>query len=717
MAALANPGTLTVPHFVAQQVVSEGRKHRDSTLATNDLAGAIAQVQTRTQIFGASTLTVSLVDPEWEVQTSGLFDLDAEGLLAPIDVNFPEGSDTWWRLCTTSGTTDLSAANFTLTFEDRIVAYLREHWGPKAARPGTTTRAQFIAQLVREVHAGGGIRFVCPSIGRLQPIDTSHDTQANANGSVGTVVLTKGQHRKLFAKANKRRGIGRAAAVTIKGAQATAPQIAVANELIDEADKLKAGSLATTAMLCAAIAESTMGADARTFGGPYQGVLQGQPSQVDVHSPTAMAEAFQKGIKGFQGGGGMKLARILTDPGEIATKVEASGQPAHFYGQWAGEAAALLDAYGGLASGSQGGANVPISDVSQLARGTTSDPDEDSWDCITRLAQEVSWELFTDANTLYYMDGPDLAAQEPAAYIDRAERTCRDRDGTVTDDVISSLQYTVDNTAFVYTPQTRRVRGKVRRGRRVAKPQTPTQITLSMLCEPDAYRAGELFVVRNAGSADGRWIVTDATRNWLGEEATMFMLGPPTEPKPEPQGRASTANGQKSTPKGSPPSDVVSLGPDARVANSPLSGKFHLIGIPFEGTHGKAFNVAGGSDNWESENAVDLRVRYGTPVLAVDDGTIGPEIGSLGTGGRFAGLRLHLVTANNEWYYAHLSRLDALIKPGYRVKAGNVLGWSGAANGVDHLHLACNAGNPMSLLGLKLSDLPSIGMTPPPVPK
>jgi hypothetical protein len=113
-----------------------------------------------------------------------------------------------------------------------------------------------------------------------------------------------------------------------------------------------------------------------------------------------------------------------------------------------------------------------------------------------------------------------------------------------------------------------------------------------------------------------------------------------------------------------------------------------VIGEPYQGTHAKAFNQSGGSDNWESENAVDIAVPVGTPIYATQSGTIGPQFGSLGEGGRFAGLRLHLNGATWSAYYAHLSRFAAGIRPGVTVQAGELLGYSGSANGVAHLHYA-----------------------------
>lgn len=120
-----------------------------------------------------------------------------------------------------------------------------------------------------------------------------------------------------------------------------------------------------------------------------------------------------------------------------------------------------------------------------------------------------------------------------------------------------------------------------------------------------------------------------------------------------------------------------------------------VIGGPYQGTHAKAFNEAGGSDNWESENAYDIAVPVGTPIFAVRDGVIGPQFGSLGSGGRFAGLRLHLVAGGGlEYYYAHLSRFAHGIEPGTHVHVGEIIGYSGEANGVAHLHIAVNHGKP-----------------------
>lgn len=121
-----------------------------------------------------------------------------------------------------------------------------------------------------------------------------------------------------------------------------------------------------------------------------------------------------------------------------------------------------------------------------------------------------------------------------------------------------------------------------------------------------------------------------------------------------------------------------------------------LIGWPYQGSHSRAVNCPAPSCNWESMNAIDVPVLWHSPIYACADGQIGLEWGTLGaTTGRFEGKRLHLISATNEFYYAHLDVLYAQRLA--RVKAGDVLGLSGKANGVMHLHFASHWGNPQTL--------------------
>jgi murein DD-endopeptidase MepM/ murein hydrolase activator NlpD len=108
-----------------------------------------------------------------------------------------------------------------------------------------------------------------------------------------------------------------------------------------------------------------------------------------------------------------------------------------------------------------------------------------------------------------------------------------------------------------------------------------------------------------------------------------------------------------------------------------------IIGTPYAGTH-----HAG--QNWQSSNAIDIAVPVGTPVYAAGGGTI-TRAGALpgSPGGRFAGERVQI---GNQFWYGHLSKLA--VHQGERVSAGDLLGYSGSANGVAHLHFASRTGTP-----------------------
>jgi len=102
--------------------------------------------------------------------------------------------------------------------------------------------------------------------------------------------------------------------------------------------------------------------------------------------------------------------------------------------------------------------------------------------------------------------------------------------------------------------------------------------------------------------------------------------------------------------------------------------------------------------NWQSDNAVDIAVPRGTAVLAVADGTITRLGGAWhGGSGNPDGFNVTLDAGARRWFYTHLmERVDLSV--GQRVSAGQLLGRSGAGNGVDHLHIASSAGDPERLL-------------------
>jgi murein DD-endopeptidase MepM/ murein hydrolase activator NlpD len=131
-------------------------------------------------------------------------------------------------------------------------------------------------------------------------------------------------------------------------------------------------------------------------------------------------------------------------------------------------------------------------------------------------------------------------------------------------------------------------------------------------------------------------------------------------------------------------------------AGYPLAVRGVISGCPF--TPGSSHSPFVPPANLESDDAIDIDVPIGTPVLAAADGVIGGQIGSLNsTDPRMAGLRVHLDTPTQHYYYAHLSRIDVMA--GEHVVAGQQIGLSGSAAGLAHLHFAQDGGNPADTIG------------------
>lgn len=127
--------------------------------------------------------------------------------------------------------------------------------------------------------------------------------------------------------------------------------------------------------------------------------------------------------------------------------------------------------------------------------------------------------------------------------------------------------------------------------------------------------------------------------------------------------------------------------------NYPLGKRGKIIGTPGVGTH----NGAPPYDNWQSSNAIDIGVPIGTPVVAIRDGKIGRVRVKALDGSRTSGSSVYLDFGGNEAWYMHLK--SVAVKPGQRVKAGQVIGYSGEGAGTPHLHFALLHGNPYSMYG------------------
>lgn len=151
---------------------------------------------------------------------------------------------------------------------------------------------------------------------------------------------------------------------------------------------------------------------------------------------------------------------------------------------------------------------------------------------------------------------------------------------------------------------------------------------------------------------------------------------------------AAAFRGEHAKPTGGSSGDIAATNPAG------TNGSYSLgQGPGGTGTH--SHNKA--PNNWESDNARDVLCAYGTPLHCPFNGIIPPTLGFgllSDDGGTFNGYRMHVRERNTGTtiYLAHLSRIAFGIVPGSVVQKGTILGYSGIANGVNHLHLGVEYG-------------------------
>lgn len=161
---LTDPGALNV---IATQLNDEtqNQNRQKGALRIKNLEKVITDIVITTVYQGSGTLEIDVSDPDWWLfhrprdGRPAFIDVDDAGLLIPVDVNFPTGTDRWWRLAQIVPTVDPSQSH-QLIFEDLIASLLRDQGGPKHASP-TQSRAAFIWSCVQSVPQ---IRFVCPAL-------------------------------------------------------------------------------------------------------------------------------------------------------------------------------------------------------------------------------------------------------------------------------------------------------------------------------------------------------------------------------------------------------------------------------------------------------------------------------------------------------------------------------------------------------------------------
>lgn len=501
---------LAFDYNVLARYIVRSRKRLKKNFPTVDaLASSITSVTLEDTIEGSSTLTIRLADPTFELIE--YFDIDRNGRLDLIEVNYPEDTSHWWRLHQLGASANAgSALQLELTFIERPVSMLMYQLGPKKTSRAKVTRAEFFRTLVKEIKKHP-LRFESKELHKRQQIEGNQplDDQRESDRPKGRGI-TKGEAKDL----------------KINGARCTDKQAEYLNLCLDLADELGAGNRAVQAMIVAGIGESDWIPKSGGTNNSYCGIFQGQPRYFpsELSAPGSATEeqcrCFFKGGKGYQGGGAIAQAKQHRDksPGMIAADVEKSwpnqflptaAAAEHYYQKFIGEADDIIQAYGGAFKGGptyyRAQYNFQIGDEEQ--------PHETYWDGMQRLAEQVNWRLFCDGRTIYFDSDMALIRQQPIEVIARG------------------------NPAVVgWSANWDR--------RKMA-----TEMTLDLICEPFDYRAGQVFkltgfgplsrgstATNGAGKADplpGRWLIFDTHRE-AGSYVTTFTLRQPEKAKLEP---------------------------------------------------------------------------------------------------------------------------------------------------------------------------------------
>lgn len=521
----------------------EGRRKAEPVKVPQKLniAKSVTSATVELTTEGASTLTVTLIDPDRAVVESGIFDRDEDGALEAVDVKL----DTqWFRLVKVAK----SGNSFTLTFEDRPVAYLRSHSKYKWVSRSDKTRAQFIHSMVTEVKAVR-IKFFCPEEVIAQKI-------AGTSTKTGTVVTkTETTTRRTSSSPS-----------SLQGKQGPI-NMANARRVMARAEKHKAGPKATLALVMACLVEPPDFGNPRTpsaDGYNSYGILQARvgPTWNTLAHALDIEWCVDRFLKGpaFTGGsdGAINLAKKNPSwtAGQIAQKIEGSGYPKR-YDEQHDAAEKIVSALGGSSSGGGESSGTSTSSTTtrrkqyRFARGEKGKR-EDSWTAIQRLAKEVNWRAFMRAGELWYVTDDWLLSQLPAVVIGEDTRW------------VDNIDYDWDN-------------GK-----------TVQSVTVTCRAERWAFLPGTTVAIDDPGPALGRWIVTKVSRS-LSSSTTTITLSKKSAKKKEPAPEtASSTDSKNSTSKAEGGDSVVDkvYAEALRISNE-----------------GKPYGPAGHTGSWASARA------------------------------------------------------------------------------------------------------------------
>lgn len=269
--------------------------------------------------------------------------------------------------------------------------------------------------------------------------------------------------------------------------------------------------------------------------------------------------------------------------------------------------------------------------LDQLARGSESEPDEDTWTATGRLADERGWRRFMLPDRRLILGGDEWLIARAGAPLVVRENTAG----------VDEVDFDAD----------------------AGKPTTEASFT----CEAKRWAAGPGAVVdvRDLGLGSGLWIVKSLSRSLFSTKTSVTVTRKQPalpEPKPEPRDDGGPTSAAAATAGGSTTAGPVSSSGFAWPLSGPISSGY--------GQRGGRLHAG-----------VDVAVPTGTAIAAAKAGTVAFAGWANGYGNA-----VYLDHgAGQVTRYAHASKL--LVRTGQRVEQGERIALSGSTGNSTGPHL------------------------------
>jgi hypothetical protein len=470
-----------------------------------------SSVRLKRTVEGASSIIVAVHDPDLEFLNSPALEGEHDTLESFVVLEN--------QVFALSGIHIAKGHLIEATLEDEAVYRLRKNKKALTMSRGKATRAQFI----KHIFAESGVPLNASELDTKQPIETVKEKETREE---------KNKKRKP--------GISDHAKLTVKGQPIDSEQHEVLEIGLAQAVQDNAGHLATLALICATIGEASARKDEVAHSQNGAQVGPWQSDQIPADKVAEQAHYFLIGGKSFQAGGAIHLAKTQPSltPGDIATMVEASGEPGDFYNVYKAEAEVIVNAFTGT------DASVLQNDTYVKAYQFERKAGEDTWTCAQRLAEEVGWYLFIVGGAGYFMSGKALKAS-------RAQML-----------VAPGADGLLGNPT----------------GGRMTNPNYDDTLTVECVAGKWQAPPGTVAEAEGYGPLNDRWIVTTIEREAMKSEVTIITLGRGKLPKKEPAHEVLTRAASEETspeaaiPNSSPgPQHTVIPGASWNPARKPIA--------------------------------------------------------------------------------------------------------------------------------------------------